>query len=173
MQETFHQVWRTAVNYSDYSAERSSVEVWLMLLARSRLLDFVRRRRPDATGSLVQTEAPAVDPLAELVACRSGAACQACPGKVARGTAIRDLAVVFHGFDASTNRRTAGHPAWHRQDEDLIGDPCLAQIARRVQAVSIVGRRDRSTSWRRAASPGAGTRPTRAFDGLRSAGWRT
>ncbi len=38
-----------------------------MLLARSRLLDFVRRRRPDATGSLVQTVAPSVDPLVELV----------------------------------------------------------------------------------------------------------
>lgn len=64
LQDTFHQVWRSA---HQYSAERSSPEVWLMLLARSRLLDFVRRRRPDATGSLVQTEARPIDPLAELV----------------------------------------------------------------------------------------------------------
>lgn len=68
LQETFHQVWRSA---QQYSSERSSPEVWLMLLARSRLLDFVRRRRPDATGSLVQTEAQPIDPLAELVRAES------------------------------------------------------------------------------------------------------
>jgi RNA polymerase sigma-70 factor, ECF subfamily len=64
LQETFHQVWRSAAQYSPL---RSSPEVWLMLLARSRLLDFVRRRRPDANGALVYTEAQTTDPLAELV----------------------------------------------------------------------------------------------------------
>jgi len=63
LQETFQQVWRSA---SYYSPQRSSPEAWLTLLARSRLLDFVRRRRPDATGSLMQTEAPYTDPLVEL-----------------------------------------------------------------------------------------------------------
>jgi RNA polymerase sigma-70 factor (ECF subfamily) len=63
LQETFHQVWRTAARYAP---ERSSPEVWLMLIARSRLLDYIRRKRPDATGSLMQTEAPAFDPLANL-----------------------------------------------------------------------------------------------------------
>ena len=63
LQETFHRVWRSAVQYS---SQRSSPEVWLMLIARSRLLDSLRRKRPDATGSLVQTMAPHVDPLAGL-----------------------------------------------------------------------------------------------------------
>ncbi len=63
LQETFQQVWRSASFYSPY---RSSPEAWLTLLARSRLLDFVRRRRPDATGALPQIEAPYNDPLMEL-----------------------------------------------------------------------------------------------------------
>ena len=33
-----------------------------MLIARSRLLDFLRRRRPGVTGSLAQATAPPVDP---------------------------------------------------------------------------------------------------------------
>ena len=63
LQETFHQVWRSAALYSP---QRSSPEVWLTLIARSRLLDYIRRKRPDATGSLMQTEAPAFDPLTNL-----------------------------------------------------------------------------------------------------------
>jgi RNA polymerase sigma-70 factor (ECF subfamily) len=63
LQETFHRVWRAA---GHYSSRRSSPEVWLMLIARSRLLDFLRRKRPEALGSLVQTVAPQVDLLADL-----------------------------------------------------------------------------------------------------------
>jgi len=37
-----------------------------MLIARSRLLDFLRRRRPNVTGSPVQATAPQVDPWAGL-----------------------------------------------------------------------------------------------------------
>ena len=37
-----------------------------MLLARSRMLDYVRRKRPDATGALAQAEALVDDPLAAL-----------------------------------------------------------------------------------------------------------
>jgi RNA polymerase sigma-70 factor, ECF subfamily len=68
LQDTFYQVWRCA---AQYSADRSSPEVWLMLLARSRLLDYVRRKRPDATGALANTEAPSYDPLAELTRAES------------------------------------------------------------------------------------------------------
>ena len=63
LQEVFHQVWRAAARYS---SQRSSPEVWLTLMARSRLLDFLRRRQPDSTGSLFQTVAPQYDPLASM-----------------------------------------------------------------------------------------------------------
>ena len=63
LQETFQQVWRSG---HQYCAQRSSPEVWLVMIARSRLLDYLRRRRPDATGSLLQAEAPYRDPLMEL-----------------------------------------------------------------------------------------------------------
>lgn len=63
LQETFHHVWRAA---PQYSVERSSPEVWLMLIARSRLIDFVRRRRPPANGILEHMSAAVVDPLAGL-----------------------------------------------------------------------------------------------------------
>ena len=101
LQETFHQVWRSA---HQYSAERSSPEVWLMLLAPSRLLDFVRRRRPDATGSLVQTEAQPVDPLAELVRVESAQRHPHSLGKAARGAALGDRALIFQGAHPSADR---------------------------------------------------------------------
>ena len=63
LQETFYHVWRAA---GQYSPQRSSPEVWLMLIARSRLIDFLRRKRPLATGSLANTTVPPVDPLAGL-----------------------------------------------------------------------------------------------------------
>ena len=63
LQDTFHQVWRSS---SQYAPQRSSPEVWVMLIARSRLLDFLRRRRSDASGSLAHTEAAPTDPLASL-----------------------------------------------------------------------------------------------------------
>ncbi|HEY4308663.1 MAG TPA: sigma-70 family RNA polymerase sigma factor [Pirellulales bacterium] len=63
LQETFHHVWRAA---GQYSPDRSSPEVWLMLIARSRLIDFVRRRRPHATGSLSAASAAPVDLMAGL-----------------------------------------------------------------------------------------------------------
>lgn len=64
LQDTFQQVWRSA---GRYSAERSSPEVWLALIARSRLIDFLRRRRFDLTGSLLQTQAPHFDPAENLM----------------------------------------------------------------------------------------------------------
>jgi RNA polymerase sigma-70 factor (ECF subfamily) len=63
LQETFHCLWRSAARYSP---QRSSPEVWVMLVARSRLLDFLRRRRSEVTGSIVQLTAPQVDPWAGL-----------------------------------------------------------------------------------------------------------
>lgn len=44
MQETFLQVWNRA---QQYDAERASPAAWLTMIARSRGLDFLRKRRPD------------------------------------------------------------------------------------------------------------------------------
>jgi RNA polymerase sigma-70 factor (ECF subfamily) len=43
LQEVFSQVWRDA---GKYDPARANPEVWLLLLARSRALDYLRRRRP-------------------------------------------------------------------------------------------------------------------------------
>jgi RNA polymerase sigma-70 factor, ECF subfamily len=63
LQDTFHQLWRSAPKYAPHL---SSPEVWLTLIARSRLVDFLRRRRPTVTGLAVQSAAPHVDPLLGL-----------------------------------------------------------------------------------------------------------
>lgn len=56
LQETFCQVWRQA---NQYDAGRATPRGWLMMMARSRALDHLRRRRP--TGDLA-----AVEPFHEL-----------------------------------------------------------------------------------------------------------
>lgn len=60
LQDVFCQVWRKAAQYTPH---RSSPEVWLTLIARSRLLDFVRRKRPESGGALIQTAGAPWDPL--------------------------------------------------------------------------------------------------------------
>jgi RNA polymerase sigma-70 factor (ECF subfamily) len=45
LQETFWQVWRRA---AQYDSDRAPPVVWLQLIARSRALDWLRRRRPEA-----------------------------------------------------------------------------------------------------------------------------
>jgi RNA polymerase sigma-70 factor (ECF subfamily) len=48
LQETFWQVWRRA---GQYDARRSPPEAWLVLLARSRALDHLRRQPPPAASA--------------------------------------------------------------------------------------------------------------------------
>src|SRR5258708_5808032 len=54
LQETFLQVWGQAARYQP---SRSTARGWLLMLARSRALD--RLRRPDARGRPAQDAAPA------------------------------------------------------------------------------------------------------------------
>src|SRR5262249_55572549 len=60
LQETFWQVWRRA---GQYDASRSPPTAWLVLIARSRALDHLRRRkvvaRPPETNDLVLESDPA------------------------------------------------------------------------------------------------------------------
>lgn len=103
LQETFHRVWRAA---PQYSAERSSPEVWLMLIARSRLIDFIRRRRPQATGLLAHASATPFDPLAGLA--HDEAAAQV-KNALARLPAEQRAAISLSYFGGLTHREVAAH----------------------------------------------------------------
>ena len=63
LQETFWQVWTRA---GQYDAARSLPEVWLVLIARSRALDYLRRHRNGAAASLAQEPATLNDPGSDL-----------------------------------------------------------------------------------------------------------
>ena len=56
LQEVFLQAWRQV---DHYDASRASVAGWLVLLARSRGLDCLRRRRRTANGAAVEPAEPA------------------------------------------------------------------------------------------------------------------
>ena len=45
LQEVFWEVWKRA---GDYDAERATAAAWLALIARSRAVDQLRRRKPAA-----------------------------------------------------------------------------------------------------------------------------
>jgi RNA polymerase sigma-70 factor (ECF subfamily) len=59
LQETFWQVWRQAARYDP---ARSSPQGWLVLLARSRALDSLRRRRPAGEAPDAADRAADADP---------------------------------------------------------------------------------------------------------------
>lgn len=61
LQETFLQVWRTAERFD---SGRAPADVWLLLLARSRALDRLRRRVPVAEAAIEQLSSD--DPTAEV-----------------------------------------------------------------------------------------------------------
>jgi RNA polymerase sigma-70 factor (ECF subfamily) len=52
LQDTFLQVWRKA---ADYDPGRSSPLTWLLLIARSRALDYLRRHRMAAVSRVIDT----------------------------------------------------------------------------------------------------------------------
>lgn len=63
LQETFWQVWRQA---GRYDVSRSPVGAWLVLLARSRALDNLRRRQPEPAPVAGNDPAMPWDPLGML-----------------------------------------------------------------------------------------------------------
>jgi RNA polymerase sigma-70 factor (ECF subfamily) len=65
LQETFWHVWRRA---EQYDPTRSPPIVWLQLIGRSRALDRLRRRRPEADPAAGARVAVPDDPAAALVA---------------------------------------------------------------------------------------------------------
>ncbi len=103
LQETFYHVWRSA---AQYSPQRSSPEVWLMLIARSRLIDFLRRKRPLATGSLANTTVPPVDPLAGLAHDEAAARVK---DALAQLPAEQQTAISLSYFGGLTHREVAEH----------------------------------------------------------------
>lgn len=59
LQETFWQAWCRA---SQYDSRRATPQVWLFLIARSRSLDFLRKRRRAADRPPLQPPPPVPDP---------------------------------------------------------------------------------------------------------------
>ncbi len=80
LQEIFWQVWRSA---KQYDTARAAPEAWLVLLARSRSVDLLRRRRR-TSSSTTPTEAETVDPLARLTFDEATAQVQAALGQLPR-----------------------------------------------------------------------------------------
>lgn len=68
LQEVFLQAWRSAAHYD---AARGSLRTWLLVIARSRALDHLRRRIPEprdpASGSLTLVEGDAASDVDELL----------------------------------------------------------------------------------------------------------
>ena len=77
-----------------------------MLIARSRLIDFLRRKRPHATGSLANTTVPPVDPLAGLA--HDEAAAQV-KDALAQLPAEQQTAISLSYFGGLTHREVAAH----------------------------------------------------------------
>jgi RNA polymerase sigma-70 factor (ECF subfamily) len=63
LQETFWQVWSRA---SQYDAARSTPEVWLFVIARSRALDHLRRHKPEVSADGPREPVLLEDPAAAL-----------------------------------------------------------------------------------------------------------
>ena len=63
LQETFWQVWRTAVNYD---AGRANPMAWMMLIARSRAIDALRRQGRQPMHELNQEPSTQRDPANHL-----------------------------------------------------------------------------------------------------------
>lgn len=66
-QQVFTQAWQTSARYD---ASRGAVAAWLLMMARSRALDFLRRRNPARAGTSdddVLGAIPGTDPSVEYV----------------------------------------------------------------------------------------------------------
>jgi RNA polymerase sigma-70 factor (ECF subfamily) len=75
-----------------------------MLIARSRLIDFVRRRRPLATGSLSGASAAPVDPMAGLTLDEAAARMKQALAKL---PAEQQSAISLSYFGGLTHREVA------------------------------------------------------------------
>jgi RNA polymerase sigma factor (sigma-70 family) len=67
--DVFGQVWRAA---DRYDAQKARVDTWLLMMARSRVLDRLRARqrlsrKADAMVEAVQTQPPSPDPIEDAV----------------------------------------------------------------------------------------------------------
>lgn len=71
LQTTFLQIWKQAAKYD---AKRSPVEVWMLLIARSRALDHLDKRLPAAKAN-VQSDAVSNNDPAEAVELREIRGC--------------------------------------------------------------------------------------------------
>ena len=89
--EVYLQVWRTAANYS---AERGTVSTWLVMLARSRAIDWLRSRRgqsarrEDSLDDVFVLRDPGPDPARDPL----GSTTPSAPvlGASGRGAAVAD-----------------------------------------------------------------------------------
>ncbi|MGD9644600.1 MAG: sigma-70 family RNA polymerase sigma factor [Pirellulales bacterium] len=104
LQEIFWQVWRCA---KQYDPNRAAPEAWLVLLARSRSLDLLRRRRRTVCPT-TPTEAEAVDPLARLTFDEATAQVQTALGQLPREQ--RD-AICLAFLDGQTHEQVARQQA--------------------------------------------------------------
>ncbi|MBI2824352.1 MAG: sigma-70 family RNA polymerase sigma factor [Planctomycetia bacterium] len=105
LQDVFYQVWRRA---SQYSAARSSPEVWLFLIARSRLLDCLRRKRRDAPGEVARIEARGADPLVGLA---QDEAAQRVRSALAQLPEKQRTAISLAFYEGLTHQQVAEHQA--------------------------------------------------------------
>jgi RNA polymerase sigma-70 factor, ECF subfamily len=55
LQDVFYQLW---CNASNYDASRGKLTVWLLVSARNRAIDRLRRRQPDAPAAEELVQAP-------------------------------------------------------------------------------------------------------------------
>ncbi|MBX9788711.1 MAG: sigma-70 family RNA polymerase sigma factor [Pirellulales bacterium] len=104
LQEIFWQVWRSA---KQYDPARAAPEAWLVLLARSRSVDLLRRRRRTALP-MNPIEAESVDPLARLAFEEATAQVQTALGQLPREQ--RD-AICLAFFDGQTHEQVARNQA--------------------------------------------------------------
>jgi RNA polymerase sigma-70 factor (ECF subfamily) len=104
LQETFWQVWRRA---AQYDASRSPPGAWLHLIARSRALDWLRRRRPEGAAGAGAASGPE-DPAGALLAEESS---QRLRDALSRLPEVQRNAILLAFYDGLTHEQIARRQA--------------------------------------------------------------
>ena len=123
LQEVFLQVWMQA---DRYDAVRSTPRGWILMLARSRALDRLRRRdstrrREEAAGEEAGEAIPPVG-TERLETLERQRQVTSALGLLVAGTAALHRARLLRGAHPHADRRTAGGAARHGQIPDPAGD---------------------------------------------------
>ena len=161
VQDTFLKVWRTG---SSFDPQRGSMDVWVLLTARSLAIDLLRRRTLETRKLRSEPSVSDVsdEPGPEWLrgAARPDRARAQRHGPASAAAALRRGARVPRATLIHRGGRAAGHPSWHGEEPHPSGDRDPPRDPRRGRLGTAADRhaqagRSRSGEW------GAGNREAR------------